>query len=270
MSAHDQMKAWMQLVEAYTVDTNPTVNDNDVDNTTTGKSGVFATVKPDRNDPHIVHKNMKTRDPAYTAYVNFLVKNDHSQQNPHFPRIFSVASTGAENLSRPRTYQPWMQSAKPKQENHVKHVTIERLPFTLNEYIASERTETYTTSTGQQVTIYVGFGRIEHLVNIYLKPKYRRKYLRVINAAKKGSYINDESGMQVQQLSDLLQLLETDILNPDHCLLESYVKALTMLREFILSNHGKVTEDIHNDNIMIRMHIIPQLVFTDPVQPYDW
>jgi len=64
------------------------------DKSNSGKTlggGWFASVTDDE-DPHMVNKATHRQDPAYAAYVDFLLKNKLAQANPHFPRIYEIGN----------------------------------------------------------------------------------------------------------------------------------------------------------------------------------
>jgi len=263
ISPTDQMKKWMRLIESFETDDNTDQPVPDTDDST-AQSGRKATTRVDKTDPHVRHKTFDSEDPAYEAYVKFLVSNQVAQQNPHFPRIYTVNQT--KEPAR-KAYTPWsMPSANKPKASKLIHVTVENLPITLTDYIGDMEFETYQTQSGQSVSLYVGFERIGHLAEVYLTPAAKQPFIDKIEAAKAGEYANDVTmDRQVQDLGDLLDEFALAAADPKNCELESYKEAILLLQHFMKTNPS-VRGDLHASNIMIRMRNIPTLVLIDPVE----
>lgn len=103
-------------------------------------AGWYSHVVGDK-DPHMVNKISHRHDPAYSYFVEYLIKNKIAQDNPHFPRIYDVSKYTDKNGQSKYKWQ------------------MERLKITLYKYIsidnsaiAKERMryigEIYLTDTG--------------------------------------------------------------------------------------------------------------------------
>lgn len=79
----------MKLIEAFDqIKTDQHLPDTSVDSEDVSGRGKFSAVKGDQ-DPHMINKVAHRHDPAYNAYVDFLIDNKLAQSNPHFPRIYT-------------------------------------------------------------------------------------------------------------------------------------------------------------------------------------
>ncbi len=62
------------------------------DNTNSENSGYYSSVKGDKTDPHMIvkhTKNLDIKDP-YSDYIQYLIKHDLIDSNPHFPRVYNI------------------------------------------------------------------------------------------------------------------------------------------------------------------------------------
>lgn len=78
------------LLEAFETQRGSFPDTTDNDSNVLGR-GYFASVKPDKEDPHMIIKKQHREDPSYDTYVDFLVNNKLAQANPHFPRIYEIS-----------------------------------------------------------------------------------------------------------------------------------------------------------------------------------
>ena len=135
----------MKLIEAFDqIKTDQHLPDTSVDSEDVSGRGKFSSVKGDQ-DPHMINKVSHRHDPAYNAYVDFLIDNKLAQSNPHFPRIYT--SEGNDK---------WK---------------MEKLQYTLRQYLTDKNTEIQELDQ-----------RLDTLASIYLKDEIIKNNIIVPNS----------------------------------------------------------------------------------------